>query len=80
VGFRSWRYEPRRGLGVYLLGELDRTLAQAGVILPRLTGNRCVVTGAAREIGRAIAKAFQAEGAIVNLDGTFLGCRYPIHR
>ena len=31
----------------------------------RLNGKKCVVTGAARGIGRAISRAFCAEGAIV---------------
>jgi NAD(P)-dependent dehydrogenase (short-subunit alcohol dehydrogenase family) len=35
--------------------------------MPRLTGKLCVVTGGARGIGRAIAGAFQAEGADVIL-------------
>lgn len=33
--------------------------------MPRLIGKTCVVTGAARGIGRAIAQAFHAEGATV---------------
>jgi 3(or 17)beta-hydroxysteroid dehydrogenase len=33
--------------------------------MPRLTGKLCVVTGAARGIGRAISHAFAAEGATV---------------
>ena len=33
--------------------------------MQRLTGKTCVVTGAARGIGRAIVESFQAEGAIV---------------
>lgn len=33
--------------------------------MARLIGKTCVVTGAAHGIGRAIAEAFQAEGAIV---------------
>ena len=36
-------------------------------IMQRLTGKTCVVTGAARGIGRAIAARFQAEGGIVIL-------------
>lgn len=36
-------------------------------IMRRLTGKTCVVTGAARGIGRAIAARFQAEGGIVIL-------------
>ena len=35
--------------------------------MPRLAGKTCVVTGAARGIGRAISAAFQAEGATVVL-------------
>lgn len=35
--------------------------------MPRLEGKLCVVTGAARGIGRAIAAAFRAEGAAVIL-------------
>ena len=35
--------------------------------MPRLAGKICVVTGAARGIGRAICEAFQAEGAAVVL-------------
>ena len=35
--------------------------------MPRLAGKICVVTGAARGIGRAICEAFQAEGATVVL-------------
>ena len=35
--------------------------------MTRLAGKTCVVTGAARGIGRAICKAFQAEGATVVL-------------
>ena len=33
--------------------------------MPRLSGLTCVVTGAGRGIGRAIAHAFHAEGATV---------------
>ena len=33
--------------------------------MQRLNGKKCVVTGAARGIGRAICEAFHAEGAIV---------------
>lgn len=33
--------------------------------MARLIGKTCVITGAAHGIGRAIAEAFQAEGAIV---------------
>ena len=33
--------------------------------MPRLSNKTCVITGAARGIGRAIAEAFRAEGAIV---------------
>ena len=33
--------------------------------MPRLSEKTCVVTGAARGIGRAIAEAFRAEGAVV---------------
>lgn len=36
-------------------------------IMQRLTGKTCVITGAARGIGRAIAERFQAEGGIVIL-------------
>lgn len=35
--------------------------------MPRLSGKTCVVTGAARGIGRAICEAFQREGAAVIL-------------
>ena len=35
--------------------------------MPRLIGKTCVVTGAARGIGRAICEAFQAEGGTVLL-------------
>jgi 3(or 17)beta-hydroxysteroid dehydrogenase len=35
------------------------------VIMPRLSNKTCVITGAARGIGRAIAETFRAEGAIV---------------
>lgn len=54
--------------------------------MPRLSGKICVVTGAARGIGRAICEAFIAEGAAVILtdidsaDGEraakALGCRF----
>ena len=54
--------------------------------MPRLNEKTCVVTGAARGIGRAIAEAFHAEGATVILTdkdeaagraaGVKLGCRF----
>lgn len=54
--------------------------------MPRLTGKLCVVTGAARGIGRAIAAAFHAEGAKVILTdidvalgqsaASTIGCRF----
>lgn len=54
--------------------------------MPRLSGKTCVVTGAARGIGRAISHAFVAEGAIVTMTdkdeaagaqaAAELGCRF----
>ncbi|MBN8500877.1 MAG: SDR family oxidoreductase [Sphingomonadales bacterium] len=54
--------------------------------MPRMTGKICVVTGAARGIGRAIAHAFHAEGAevvLTDLDeetgiaaSRAIGCRF----
>ena len=54
--------------------------------MPRLNTKICVVTGAARGIGRAIAERFQDEGAIVILTdidetagvetATAIGCRF----
>lgn len=54
--------------------------------MQRLAGKICVVTGAARGIGRAISKAFHAEGATVILTdidvetgeraATEIGCRF----
>lgn len=54
--------------------------------MPRLTDKLCVVTGAARGIGQAIAAAFTAEGAVVILTdkdeeagetaAAALGCRF----
>lgn len=54
--------------------------------MPRLNGKICVVTGAARGIGRAICEAFAAEGATVILTdidraggqraAAALGCRF----
>ncbi len=54
--------------------------------MPRLVGKTCVITGAARGIGRAIAEAFHAEGASVIVTdkdeaagqavATELGCRF----
>ncbi len=40
--------------------------------MPRLAGKLCLVTGAARGIGAAIARAFAAEGAeviVTDIDG-----------
>jgi 3(or 17)beta-hydroxysteroid dehydrogenase len=54
--------------------------------MPRLSGKICVVTGAARGIGRAICEAFQREGATVILTdideplgaaaAAAIGCRF----
>lgn len=54
--------------------------------MPRLSGKTCVITGAARGIGRAIAEAFCSEGGIVILTdkdeptgraaAAELGCRF----
>ncbi len=54
--------------------------------MPRLVDKTCVITGAARGIGRAIAEAFHAEGATVILTdkdegqgriaGAEIGCRF----
>ena len=54
--------------------------------MPRLSGKTCVVTGAARGIGRAICEAFQHEGATVILTdlnqlageaaAAAIGCRF----
>lgn len=57
--------------------------------MPRLTGKTCVITGAARGIGHAIAVAFRREGAAVvmtDIDAEAgaqaaaeLGCRFQPH-
>lgn len=54
--------------------------------MPRLTGKICVITGAARGIGRGVAEAFHAEGAdviLTDIDRSLgaaaaaaIGCRF----
>jgi 3(or 17)beta-hydroxysteroid dehydrogenase len=62
------------------------TIQLTGFRMPRLSGKLCVVTGAARGIGRAISHAFLTEGVTVIMTdkdepaGTQaaaeLGCRF----